>query len=184
MTGKKQELGDDTDSPISDGWELTVSDGHAGYGVYAHMTEYPEEGAILVLSMERGETANMTQLEEYRKSNPLGGPAKVFDAMADAIRAGDDYHDTLARYGYVEAHKEEQQKRANRIASVAAEELIRSEGEPDSAADGFSIPQCQVDGHMRDCIEHLVWNGEAASWETDDGYLIVRLGDFTLGGGS
>lgn len=40
--------------------------------------------------------------------------------------------------------------RAHRIASVAAEELIR-------------------------------WEGEAVSHETDEGYIVVRFGDFTIG---
>jgi hypothetical protein len=34
------------------------------------------------------------------KVNPPGGPAKVVDAMAAAIRAGDDYHAPLGIYGY------------------------------------------------------------------------------------
>jgi hypothetical protein len=42
---------------------------------------------------------------EYEKQNPLGGPAKVFDAMADAIRAGDSYESVLKLYGYAEAQK-------------------------------------------------------------------------------
>jgi hypothetical protein len=42
------------------------------------------------------------QAENYQHKNPLGGPAKVFDAMADAIRAGDDYHATLRSYGFLE----------------------------------------------------------------------------------
>jgi hypothetical protein len=36
----------------------------------------------------------------YRKANPFGGPAKVFDAMASRIRAGDDYHEVLKDYGF------------------------------------------------------------------------------------
>lgn len=72
----------------------------------------------------------------------------------------------------------------HRIATVAAEELIRSEGESTGAPDTFLITQCQVDGHMRDCIAHLVWHGEAACYETEDGHIIVLLLDFTLGGGS
>lgn len=31
----------------------------------------------------------LRSLAKYHKENPLGGPAKVFDAVADAIRAGD-----------------------------------------------------------------------------------------------
>jgi hypothetical protein len=37
---------------------------------------------------------------------------------------------------------------------------------------------------MRDCIAHLCWHGEAASHETDDGYIVVQIGDFSLGGGA
>ena len=38
------------EGPLLDGWQITLSDGHTGYGVYAHMTEYPDEGAIFLLS--------------------------------------------------------------------------------------------------------------------------------------
>lgn len=38
----------------------------------------------------------------YQQANPLGGPAKVFRAMADAIEAGDSYEDTLRRFEYAE----------------------------------------------------------------------------------
>lgn len=41
------------DGPINEGWQLSVADGHSGYGVYAHMEEYPEEGAVLVLPIEQ-----------------------------------------------------------------------------------------------------------------------------------
>ena len=65
--------------------------------------------------------------------------------------------------------------RAHRIASVAAEELVRSEGTAGIAPDEFLIPQCQADDHMRDCIAHLVHSGEATSYETDDGFIVVRI---------
>lgn len=52
--------------------------------------------------------AAIEQADQYQRNNPLGGPAKVFDAMADAIRAGDDYHATLRLFGFVEqAEKQE-----------------------------------------------------------------------------
>lgn len=70
--------------------------------------------------------------------------------------------------------------RAHRIATMAAEELIRSEGTATSGIDEFSIPQCQADDHMRDCIAHLCWHGEAVSFETEDGHILVQLGDYTL----
>jgi|GEM_PF-6577834 len=37
---------------------------------------------------------------KYAELNPLGGPAKVFDAMASRIRAGEDYFSVLADYGF------------------------------------------------------------------------------------
>jgi hypothetical protein len=40
--------------------------------------------------------------DRYSGENPLGGPAKVFDAMADAVRAGDEYHAVLRQYGFAE----------------------------------------------------------------------------------
>ena len=73
--------------------------------------------------------------------------------------------------------------RAHRIASMAAEELIRCEGEATSGIDEYAIPQCQADDHMRECIAHLVWHGEAMSEETEDGYVMVLFIDATVGAG-
>jgi len=39
---------EDSDGPLVDGWQISVSRGHSGFGVYAHMTEYPEEGAVFL----------------------------------------------------------------------------------------------------------------------------------------
>ncbi len=33
---------------------------------------------------------------------------------------------------------------------------------------------------MRECIAHLCWHGEAESYETDDGYIVIILGDYTM----
>jgi hypothetical protein len=73
--------------------------------------------------------------------------------------------------------------RAHRITTMAAEELIRCEGAATSGIDEFAIPQCQADDHVRECIAHLCWHGEAASHETEDGYIVVQFGDFTIGAG-
>ena len=51
--------------------------------------------------------ARPAQQQAYEEANPLGGPAKVFQAMADAIRAGDSYHAVLRQYGYAEAQQQE-----------------------------------------------------------------------------
>lgn len=36
---------------------------------------------------------------KYHRPNPLGGPAVVFDACADSIRAGDSIESAMADYG-------------------------------------------------------------------------------------
>ena len=43
---------------------------------------------------------NLRKIAAYHKVNPLGGPAKVFDAIADRIRAGEKCVDVLADYGF------------------------------------------------------------------------------------
>ena len=41
--------------------------------------------------------------QDYAAKNPLGGPAKIFDAMAACIRAGDSFDSVLRQYGFAEA---------------------------------------------------------------------------------
>ena len=36
--------------------------------------------------------------KEYAKHNPLGGVARMFDIIADRLRAGEDYYDVLDDY--------------------------------------------------------------------------------------
>lgn len=74
-------------------------------------------------------------------------------------------------------------ERAHRIALYASEDLVRCKGEPTGSIDEFRIPQCQADDDMRECIAHLCWHGRGICQETDDGYLVVTLGDFTIGEG-
>ena len=50
--------------------------------------------------LKRDVDAAIERIRVYQHKNPLGGPAKVFEAMADCIRAGDDYHAVLAEYGF------------------------------------------------------------------------------------
>lgn len=51
-------------------------------------------------------------VKEYREKNPLGGPAKVFDAMADQIRAGDDFNKVIADYGWCPVERAERAEAA------------------------------------------------------------------------
>lgn len=69
--------------------------------------------------------------------------------------------------------------RAHRIATIAAEELIRCEGDS-VGPDEYVLPQCSCDEHVLDCLDHLKWHGEAVAFETDDGYVKVIFGDYTL----
>jgi hypothetical protein len=60
---EQAEKTDNNDGPINDGWQLSVSDGHSGRGVYAYMVEYPEEGAVFLMPIEQAEKYDQTALE-------------------------------------------------------------------------------------------------------------------------
>ena len=77
--------------------------------------------------------------------------------------------------------------RAERIAHVAAEEIIRTEGIQGIAPDEylFFADRLASDDHLRDCIDHMCWHGLAVQFEGCDGaseQVIVSLGDYTLEG--
>lgn len=74
----------------------------------------------------------------------------------------------------------EADERARRIASIAAEGLVRCEGRPTSTPDEFVIPLAEFDGHLRECVEHLVWQGEVVITEAGDD-LVVLFWDVTMG---
>lgn len=67
------------------------------------------------------------------------------------------------------------QDRAQRIATTAAQEVVMSEGERQTDDDVYCFASCQLDDHMRECIEHLCFHGLAAAHRTDDGYVLVQL---------
>ena len=70
--------------------------------IVAMASQFKGAKADLAAAQERIrelETA-LLGVKEYREKNQLGGPAKVFDAMADAIRAGDDFNAVCADYGW------------------------------------------------------------------------------------
>ena len=43
--------------------------------------------------------AGLRKAKKYHEPNPLGGPAKIFDAIADSVRAGDDLSAAMAHFG-------------------------------------------------------------------------------------
>jgi hypothetical protein len=57
----------------------------------------------------------------YAEANPLGGPARMFEAIAERIRAGEDYYAVLDDYGL--QHKGADAKDATAMAAVRLEEL-------------------------------------------------------------
>lgn len=67
------------------------------------------------------------------------------------------------------------QKRAQRIATTAAQEVVMFEGDKQTDDDVYCFALCQLDDHMRECIEHLCFHKLAAAHETEDGYMLVQL---------
>lgn len=67
-------------NPIKDGWQLSVADGHSGYGVYAHMNEYPEEGAFLLLPIKELESQEPVAFKIYKPTPPRHAIPNVRDA--------------------------------------------------------------------------------------------------------
>ena len=57
----------------------------------------PRDWAIKLGLIEDAPTTESAK--QYAASNPLGGPARMFDAIADRIRAGEEYYSVLADYG-------------------------------------------------------------------------------------
>jgi len=51
ITAIKEALAQPEQEPINDGWQITFANGHSGFGVYAHMDEYPEEGSSLLCAV-------------------------------------------------------------------------------------------------------------------------------------
>lgn len=78
----------------------TVEANEASDGLRRTVDRLERELAEARAECERLRTA-LLGVKSYREANPLGGPAKVFDAMADCIRAGDSYEAVLKEYGFV-----------------------------------------------------------------------------------
>ena len=63
--------------------------------------KWPAEDDLARFAYEeiRAVAKRLRKARKYMTPNPLGGPAKVFDACADAIRAGDPIDEAMAAYG-------------------------------------------------------------------------------------
>ncbi len=58
-----------------------------------------EHGAKQDFTELRDMAKGLRAAAKYHRPNPLGGPAKMFDAIADRIRAGDSMKSCIADYG-------------------------------------------------------------------------------------
>lgn len=82
--------------------------------------------------------------------------------------------------GVLQQKKVQADARAQRIASIAAEELIRTECEM-TGPNQYLMPVTSASIHERECIAHLCWLGKAISVETEAGDIVIIFGDYTLG---
>jgi hypothetical protein len=71
--------------------------------------------------------------DKYRKDNPLGGPANMFDAIASRIRLGEEYYAVLADFDVTVGALNQAESRA-----AALEEAL-SQMLDDMGADGFCV---------------------------------------------
>ena len=60
----EQSSSQEPDGPIADGWCINFANGHSGMGVYAHMDDYPEEGAILLCGVPKWAIDALAQPEQ------------------------------------------------------------------------------------------------------------------------
>lgn len=58
-----------------------------------------EDEVRAIYDEHRHVAATLREAAKYHFANPLGGPAKVFDAIADMVRAGDSLDSAMAVFG-------------------------------------------------------------------------------------
>lgn len=126
----------------------------------------------------------------YQQANPLGGPAKVFRAMADAIEAGDSYEDTLRRFEYAEAKPAPAEgdvvvtwdQDRTRILAVTRQD---DEGRIISVIAKAPAPAPDMrDAYVGAREDLAIWKRRALAAEKDTRRLDCLLNDFWFGGAS
>ena len=83
------------DTPKTDALLLGINEGR----VYANdgpVADHAREQERRIAALE----SELTRYREYWGPNPLGGPAKVFHAMACRISAGEEYYSVLRDFGF------------------------------------------------------------------------------------
>lgn len=115
--------------------------------------------ARVVEAEARAEAAETELLgvKEYREKNPLGGPAKVLDAMADRIRAGDDFMAVLRDYGFYTADEMRAAEKDARCFRFWVREAANAPGDM-----ARLIANCVTEQDYRDKIEPLATAAEDA----------------------
>jgi hypothetical protein len=108
--------------PLVEGWQLSVANGHSGYGVYAHMTEYPEEGAQLLLALaapavpdpmkEAGKEWGKANGEWVKRHRDAAQSADAVDALRELLET------SLAPFPSEDKGKEAQDAWADRRAAA------------------------------------------------------------------
>ena len=88
--------------PLVDGWEISVGNGLSGYGVYAHMTDYPEEGAVLVLALAAPQPAHPTDDALTQALQERDAADDYIDALLDEV-LGADRPEWSSAYGRADA---------------------------------------------------------------------------------
>jgi len=69
-----------------------------GYPSDAKLKRVWEESDKAEADLLAALSSPLEKAEKYAKDNPLGGPAKMFEAIASRIRAGEDYYAVLDDY--------------------------------------------------------------------------------------
>ena len=76
------------------GAEFTAESWDGGMSVTVTI---PRDWAVKLGLIEEEPTTEAAK--QYAASNPLGGPARMFNCIAERIRSGEDYYAVLADYG-------------------------------------------------------------------------------------
>lgn len=111
--------------------------------------------------------AEIQRRDAYWGPNPLGGPAKVFHAMACRISAGEDYFDVLADYRFDTIPSSAFRSEAIRKAIDAAGHVILGRG-------GYvMVPEWPTEKMLKDGADEF-FDFDGSDLKRRDAYKIVR----------
>ena len=79
----EQSSSQEPDGPIADGWCINFANGHSGMGVYAHMDDYPEEGAILLCGVPKWAIDALAQPNADYERGFIDGMSKQAQSSVD-----------------------------------------------------------------------------------------------------